>query len=54
MAELQEFTCSECGREIVRFDRAPPAFGLCALCLMVPGWYREPELRERLIDDNSP
>jgi len=48
LQHAQEFTCTECGREIVRLDPTPVAFGLCGLCLHIPGWYRFPELRARL------
>jgi hypothetical protein len=46
-----EFDCSECGRHIVRLSPGRPEFGLCALCIDVPGWHDIPELRERLDPD---
>jgi hypothetical protein len=45
-----EFQCTECGRHIIQICGPPPAdhFGLCAACLMLPGWHADPELRRRL------
>ena len=40
-----EFDCPECGRHIIAF--CPRVF-LCALCQMVPGWFREPGLAKIL------
>lgn len=44
----REFDCVECGRHIVQIvgDLDTPA--LCALCMTVPGWHDDPELRQRL------
>lgn len=44
----KEFTCVECGQHVVVFDwplgsKAPL---LCALCLHLPGWFRDPRLSQ--------
>lgn len=47
-----EFDCCECGRHIVDVSgqgREPP---LCAECLHVPGWFRDPQLA-RILDPNG-
>lgn len=43
----EEFDCIDCGRHIIRLVGVPPDH-FCGLCLMWPGWYRDPELRLRL------
>jgi len=43
-----EFDCNECQRHIVRFGGPVNQFHLCATCLFIPGWYKDPELRRRL------
>ena len=50
----QEFICSECGQRIVQICGPRNEFSLCAACLMLPGWYRVPELRQRLGYDDAP
>ena len=45
-----EFTCCECGRDIVLITAdEPPPIRLCLMCIFLPGWFREPVLR-RLVD----
>jgi hypothetical protein len=44
----EEFTCVECGSLIVRIIAQPGRGHLCALCEGMPGWFRNPELREIL------
>lgn len=49
-----EFICVECGRQIVRFtapDDAEP--DLCGACLTIPGWFRDPVLREHIDPDHD-
>ena len=43
-----EFDCSECGRHIIQICGPVNLFHLCAACMTIPGWYKIPELRERL------
>jgi|tagenome__1003787_1003787.scaffolds.fasta_scaffold20410882_3 hypothetical protein len=45
--EAFEFICTDCGRFIVQIAGPANEFHLCALCMMLPGWYRVAELRER-------
>ena len=40
-----EFDCCECGSHVIAFDRHAPDPALCALCLFLPGWFREERLR---------
>lgn len=44
----REFVCCECGRPIIQIIREEPGkeSPLCAHCLMVPGWFRNPALRD--------
>jgi hypothetical protein len=51
--ECPEFDCTECGRHIIQICGPDPStrFGLCAACLALPGWYKDPELRQRLDPD---
>jgi hypothetical protein len=42
-----EFDCAECGRHIVRFMDDGPS-RLCAECTTLPGWFKDPRLREML------
>jgi hypothetical protein len=51
-----EFDCTECGRRIIRFGLNPAfelsgVFKLCGICITLPGWFRDPELRVRLDPD---
>lgn len=45
MSEVREFTCAEpeCGRRMWRLA-GEQTYGLCAACLTMPGWHRDPEL----------
>jgi len=44
-----EFTCCECGYQILRADvDQAPAPPLCANCLHVPGWHMNPQLKHML------
>lgn len=41
-----EFDCCECGRHIILVSgelREPP---LCAACISLPGWFRDPKIRD--------
>jgi hypothetical protein len=42
-----EFVCCECGQSVVAFIKTND-FCLCATCIMLPGWHRDPTLRRRL------
>lgn len=44
------FDCVECGRHIVVIAGPHPSetFNLCAACMMIPGWFEIPGMRERL------
>jgi hypothetical protein len=49
-----EFRCVECGRIISRVPPLPPgALKLCSACLMLPGWFKDAELRRRIDPDHS-
>jgi len=50
----QEFDCVECGRHIIRIIGEPYAPALCAACIMVPGWFRDPHLRNAIDADVNP
>lgn len=41
-----EFDCIECGRHILRWG--PPDDPVCAECLHLPGWFRNPEIAAML------
>lgn len=43
-----EFDCVECGRHIISLQTWEPTFCLCGMCIMMPGWYDDPRLREVL------
>ena len=43
-----EFDCCECGRHIVVLGGPVSYPPLCAACLMLPGWFRKPEMRNIL------
>ncbi len=43
----REFDCIECGRHILSFGADGGAdHGLCAACLMNPGWFKIKAVRE--------
>jgi hypothetical protein len=44
-----EFDCAECGRHVMWFTMAVTEPPLCAACLALPGWFRDPTLA-RIID----
>lgn len=49
-----EFECVACKRYIYSVG-GPPGIKLCASCAHIPGWYRDPVLRESLDSDfNDP
>lgn len=53
--DVKEFDCIDCGRHIVAIcpSREAP---VCTTCIMVPGWFNDPELRDlflRTRDDPS-
>jgi hypothetical protein len=52
-----EFTCTECGREIVSFPPRDPPPTKCAMCLFLAGSIADPvereEVRRRLVLGSS-
>lgn len=50
---MREFNCVECGRHIMSFGAEMTDIALCALCIFMPGWYRYPQLCEKLDPDNK-
>lgn len=40
----EEFDCCECGR-LIRIIPDLLTGPICAACLMMPGWFRDPEIR---------
>lgn len=51
MSDVTEFDCVECGRHIIQIGG--PTTRKCAACMALPGWFRDPELRERIDPDWS-
>lgn len=49
----EAFQCIECRRHIVRMVPMPELGHLCGSCIHMPGWYRDPELRE-IWDPDTP
>ena len=45
---MDEFDCIECGRHIIVICAPPNMPALCAICITMPGWFNDPQLRERL------
>ena len=40
-----EFTCAECGQHVVKMiPLTPTEPPLCAICIVSPGWFEDPEL----------
>ena len=39
------FTCVECGRSIIAIVWPKGQPNICAACLTVPGWFRDPQVR---------
>jgi hypothetical protein len=48
-----EFDCVECGRHIVILCGERPDPKLCAACLMLPGWFRDPRVRSILAPEHD-
>jgi hypothetical protein len=44
----EEFTCGDCGRTIVAIPYDTTYMHLCAACLMIPGWWKIPEIAKRI------
>jgi hypothetical protein len=42
--EAREFDCCECGIHIIQM--IPDDSVLCVTCIFMPGWYRDPKLRD--------
>lgn len=50
----REFDCCECDRHVFRVPGLSEGeLPLCALCLAIPGWFRDPELRALLDPDHD-
>jgi hypothetical protein len=47
-----DYTCAECGRDMIRLT-GPDMSNLCPACLMLPGWFRNPELRKHIDPDHD-
>jgi hypothetical protein len=43
-----EFKCVECHRHIVQVAGPVNQFHLCAMCMSLPGWSKDPILRKQL------
>jgi hypothetical protein len=52
MMTPQDFTCVECGRFICRIVPVDTN-NLCAECIWVPGWFRDPELAKIVDPDHD-
>ncbi len=48
-----EFDCVECGRHIVVVTDNECRRRVCAPCMAIPGWFRDPELRARIDPQQS-
>jgi hypothetical protein len=51
--QAEEFDCCECGGHIIRIIPDPAAGPLCATCIHMPGWFRDPRTRELLDADHD-
>ncbi len=52
--QSREFTCVECGRDIVVIIGAAwIKENLCAACIHHPGWFTDPQLRAILHPDHD-
>ncbi len=51
----RSFTCCECGRDIVVLCGPAPgdAGVLCLSCVVLPGWFRDPHLRQAIDRDHQ-
>jgi hypothetical protein len=53
-ARKSEFDCIECGRHIVAFGaHGGSEHGLCAACLMNPGWFKIAAVRALIAPDHD-
>lgn len=41
-----EFTCVKCGQHIVEVVHMPGRPAICAICIHLPGWQDDPQLKE--------
>jgi hypothetical protein len=46
----QEFDCADCGRHIIALCH-PAGQTRCAICKTIPGWFKDPVLREMIAPD---
>lgn len=51
MTHTREFDCIECGRHIISIGAAPWDAEICCMCVHMPGWFRNPDLRAVLDPD---
>ena len=49
----REFDCCECGRHILSFGAQFGDLPMCAACIMMPGWFRDPRLAELLDPEHA-
>ena len=49
---VQEFDCVDCGRHIILICGTRDT-RICAICIALPGWFRDPKLREILDPDHD-
>lgn len=49
-----EFDCAECGTHIVALCDPDPRRKLCAHCITIPGWFRDPQLLELIAPEGLP
>lgn len=54
MSAAREFDCIECGQHIVSLCvHTGEEHGLCAACLMNPGWFKIKAVRELIAPDHD-
>ena len=51
--DCPEFDCFDCGRHIVLISGQMTTPPLCAACLFMPDWFKDPALREMLDPGHS-
>ena len=50
--EKTEYDCCECGGHVVGCVPSP-THPYCAICVWLPGWWRDPAMRDRLTHDEQ-
>lgn len=51
--DVKEFDCTDCGQHIFSYSPAYPAETRCMTCIWLPGWFKDPQLRELLHFDEE-